>query len=104
MSGTTPEYFPDSYIISYYCQRLCGAVPQIGNESITTKGTSYAYTISEVYFGATCIVNVTAMFNTSISSNTVTSSINTTIAGIFSTLTTPGLFLLYQSCLISLSS
>ena len=96
VSGTAPEVFPDSYIVFYYCQRLCGAAPQIGNTSIMpSEKTSYTYTIFEVYFGAACIVNVTAVFN-NISSNTVTSSINITIAGIFCTLTMPGFILLYQ--------
>ena len=96
VSGTAPEFFPDSYIIFYYCQRLCGAAPQIGSTSVMlSENTCYTYTIFEVYFGAACIVNVTAVFN-NISSNTVTSSINTTIAGIFCTLTMPGFILLYQ--------
>ena len=81
VSGIATEYTPDSYFISYYYQRLCGTAPQIGNESIIPTNTSYTYTISEVYFGATCFVNVTAVFN-NISSNTVTTSINTTTAGI----------------------
>ena len=85
VSGIATEYVPDSYFISYYCQCLCGAGPQIGNKSITPTNTSYTHTISEVYFGATCIVNVTAVFN-NVSSNTVTSSINTTTAGILTTL------------------
>ena len=85
VSGIATEYAPDSYFIYYHCQRLCGAAPQIGNESIIPGNTSYTYTISDVYFGATCIVNVTAVFN-NISSNTVTSSINTTTAGILTML------------------
>ena len=73
-----PSYTPDSYNISYSCQRLCDSNMDV----ITTTGTNVS-TTSQVTIapGTSCTVSVTAMFG-SFSSNTISSSINTISEGI----------------------
>ena len=77
VSWTGPSYTPDSYNISYYCQRLCDSKMDF----ITTTGINVSTTSqATVAPGTNCTVNVTAMFDGFLS-NTISSSINTLSEG-----------------------
>ena len=80
VSWTPPQFAPDSYNISYSCQLLCDSELYLSS-SDTVNGTATTHTITSLNAGSNCTVSVTAVFGSS-SSNTVTSSTNTTSAGI----------------------
>ena len=80
VSWTPPQFAPDSYNISYSCQLLCHS-ELYPSSSDTVNGTATTHTITSLNAGSNCTVSVTAVFGSN-SSNTVTSSTNTTSAGI----------------------
>ena len=82
VSWSPTQFTPDSYNISYSCQLLCGS--SVINQTVTVDGTSTTHILSAAP-GSSCSVSVTALFGTSIVSNTVTSSTNTTSAGMYKT-------------------
>ena len=78
VSWTGPSYTPDSYNISYYCQRLCDSEMYF----ITTIGINVSTTSqATIAPGTSCTVNVAAMFDNFLS-NTISSSIKTLSEGI----------------------
>ena len=81
VSWSPTQFTPDSYNISYSCQFLCGS--SVINQTVTVNGSSSTYKLSAAP-GSSCSVSVVAVFGTSIVSNTVTSSTNTTLAGMYS--------------------
>ena len=75
---TAPQYIPDSYIVSKSCQLLCDTT--ILSES-QKEIDETNYTIFLVDPGSYCTVSLVALFGSN-SSTVVTSSVNTTSAGI----------------------
>ena len=80
LSWSPTQFAPISYRISYSCQLLCGS--SVTQQTVTVDGTSTTHILSAAP-GSSCSVSVMAVFGTSIGSNTVTSSTNTTTAGIY---------------------
>ena len=81
MTSWSPTQFaPISYRISYSCQLICGS--SVTNQTVTVDRTSTTHILSATS-GSSCSVSVMAVFGTSILSNTVTSSTNTTSAGMY---------------------
>ena len=80
VSWNHPQYFPDSYTVSYSCQLLCDsqALPVLTN---TVIGSANRHTNSSLNAGSSCTVSVTAVFGSN-NGNTITSSTNTLTAGI----------------------
>ena len=79
VSWTYPQFFPDSYTVSYSCQLFCDSqTPSLQTNTVT--GTANTHTISSLNAGSSCIVSVTAVFGGS-NGNTITSSANTSTAG-----------------------
>ena len=78
VSWPPTQFIPNSYRISYSCQLICGS--SVTNQTVTADGESTTH----IFFadpGSSCTVSVLAVFGTSIVSNKVTSSANTTSAG-----------------------
>ena len=78
VSWSPTQFTPNNYSISYSCQLICGS--SVTNQTVTVDGTSTTHILSATP-GSSCSVSVMAVFDTSIVSNTVTSSTNTTSAG-----------------------
>ena len=78
VTWTAPQYTADSYIVSKYCQLLCDK--KILSES-EKEIDETNYTIFPVDPGRYCTMSLVALFGSN-SSKVVTSSINTTSAGI----------------------
>ena len=78
VSWSPPQFTPDSYRIFYSCQLICGS--SVTQQTVIVDG---SLTTSTIFSdpGSTCIVHVAAVFGSSIISNMVTSSTNTTSAG-----------------------
>ena len=80
VTWTHPHFLPDSYTVSYSCQLLCDPqTPSVKTNTVT--GTANNHTISSLNPGSSCTVNVTAVFVDG-NSNTLSSSTNTSTAGI----------------------
>ena len=82
LSWLPTQLTPNSYRISYSCQLICGS--SVTNQTVTVDGMSTTHILSAAP-GSSCSVSVMAVFGTSILSNTVTSSTNTTSAGMYKT-------------------
>ena len=79
VSWNHPQFFPESYTVSYSCQLLCDSqTPSVQTNTVT--GTANNHTVSSLNAGSSCTFNVTAVFG-SINGNTITSSTNTLTAG-----------------------
>ena len=78
VSWSPTQFTPDSYNISYSCQLLCGS--SVIDQTATVNGSSTTHILPAAP-SSSCSVSVVAVFGTSIVSNTVTSSTNTTSAG-----------------------
>ena len=79
---TQTQFTPNNYSISYSCQLICGSL--VANQTVTVDGKSTTH-ILHAAPGSSCSVSVMAVFGTSVVSNTVTSSTNTTSAGMYKT-------------------
>ena len=80
VSWNHPQYFPDSYTVSYSCQLLCDSqTPSVQTNTVT--GIANNHTIYYLISGSSCTVSVTAVFCSS-GSDTIISSTNTSTAGI----------------------
>ena len=80
LSWSPTQLTPNKYRISYSCQLICGSL--VTHQAFTVDGNSTSRILSATP-GSSCSVSVLAVFGTSIFSNTVTSSINTTSAGMY---------------------
>ena len=80
VSWTAPQFAPNSFSISYFCQRLCGSPPTQGTK-ILHNGEAIDYTLTQIPSSAICNISVVAVFGSNKNSNTVTSSTNTKPAG-----------------------
>ena len=79
VSWTPTQFTPTNYRVGYSCQLICGSSSV--QQTDTVSGSLTEHTITSIAPGSTCTVSVTAVFGTSIMSNMVTSSTNTTSAG-----------------------
>ena len=80
VSWSPPQFPPDSYNVSYSCQLLCVSELYLSS-SDTVNGSVTTHTITSLNAGSNCTVSVTAVYGSN-TSNTITSSTNTTSAGI----------------------
>ena len=77
---THPKFLPDNYTVSYSCQLLCDSqTPSV--QTYTVIGTVNNHIISSLSAGSSCTVSVRAAFDSK-NGNTITSSTNTSTAGI----------------------
>ena len=79
VSWNHPQYFPDSYTVSYSCQLPCDSQTTLVQTN-TVTGTANSHTSSSLNAGSSCTVSVTAVFG-SANGNTITSSTNISITG-----------------------
>ena len=80
VSWSPPQFPPDSYNVSYSCQLLCASELYLSS-SDTVNGSVTTHTIISLNAGSNCTVSVTAVYGSN-TSNTITSSTDTTLAGI----------------------
>ena len=85
LSWSPTVFTPETHIISYSCQLICGSSEYKTDMIVYEESTTYTLSIAP---GSYCTVSVMAVFGTSIISNTVTSSTNTTSAGMYKTYNT----------------
>ena len=78
VSWAHPQFFPDSYTVSYTCQLLCDPSSVQTN---TVTGPDNRNTISSLNAGSSCTVSVTAVFGGTDGNTITSSSTNTLTAG-----------------------
>ena len=89
MSWMRPQFDPDYYILFYPCRLKCD-LSNVILKTVNVTGKLYSYTISPLKASSNCILTLTAEYGGTFS-NTLSSFINTTLAG-----KTQQLYLMYE--------
>ena len=80
ISWKQPKYSPDYYNVSYFCQQILTTQCTFEG-SINVTATNHTFSNSSLPSGSSCDISVVAVYDGIGMSNTVSSTVNTTIQG-----------------------